>query len=235
MRTTRLRANAGVVTCAAIAASAILALTPGSSPARTGAAAPGPKLTVPAATLAGALTCPKPLRHPKKDPVLLLPATGATGPETWSWNYAITLPRAGYAVCIVTLPDYALGDIPTASQYVVAAIRRMVKQSGRQDLGDRPEPGRPGGALGAAVLAGSAGRRRPLHRHRHPAARHPARRAVVRHGMRPRTVATERRIQVPHRPERGRGDLPRTVLDRALHRQRRCRPTRRVAQARARR
>ncbi len=132
----RIIVSRGVIALAAClvgTVAVVLALAPGSSAAHTARVAPpGPKLTVPAATLASALTCPKRLHHLKKDPVLLLPATGATGAETWSWNYAITLPKAGYAVCIVTLPDFALGDIPTASQYVVAAIRRMFTESGRK-------------------------------------------------------------------------------------------------------
>jgi Lipase (class 2) len=91
----------------------------------------GPPLKTPPAQLAGALNCPQSLHHLKKDPVLLVPGTGLTGPDTYSWNYAITLPAAGYAYCIVTLPSFALGEIPTATEYVVFAIRAMAFASGR--------------------------------------------------------------------------------------------------------
>src|SRR5262245_4760685 len=92
----------------------------------------GPPLQTPPAQLAAALSCPQSLHHLKKDPVLLVPGTGLTGPDTYSWNYAITLPQAGYAYCIVTLPQATVGDIPTATEYVVFAIRAMALASGRQ-------------------------------------------------------------------------------------------------------
>jgi hypothetical protein len=92
----------------------------------------GPPLTVPQSQLAGALQCPQSLRHAKRNPVLLVPGTGLTGPESWGWNYAQSLPAAGWPVCVVTLPDFTLGDATIASQYVVFAIRAMALQAGRQ-------------------------------------------------------------------------------------------------------
>jgi hypothetical protein len=130
MRTTRSRTAAGLAVSLVLAASALLALASTSSANIESLF--GPRLTVPPATLAGALSCPQSLRHLHRNPVLLVPGTGLSGSDTWSWNYAITLPQAGYATCVVTLPDFTLGDIPTATQYVVAAIRTMALQSGRQ-------------------------------------------------------------------------------------------------------
>lgn len=92
----------------------------------------GPPLTVPQSQLAAALSCPQSLHHAKRNPVLLVPGTGLTGPESWGWNYAQSLPAAGFPVCVVTLPDFTLGDATVASQYVVFAIRSMFLQSGRQ-------------------------------------------------------------------------------------------------------
>ena len=116
--------------CAAvsIAAAALLA---GGGPAAA-APAPGPRLTVPAAKLRAALACPRPIRGLRRDPVLLVPATAADPTTTYAWNYEITLPKAGYRFCTVTLPETSLGDIQVGAQYVVAAVRAMAKASGRK-------------------------------------------------------------------------------------------------------
>lgn len=91
-----------------------------------------PPLTVPRATLAGALRCPVAFTHHRHEPVLLVHGTGLTPDESWAWNYAKVLPRLGWDVCTVALPDAALGDIQVASQYVVYAIRAMARGSGRR-------------------------------------------------------------------------------------------------------
>lgn len=87
---------------------------------------PGPRLTVPAAQLAAALRCPSDLRHRK--PVLLVPGTGVD-PSEFSWNYARSLPAAGFAVCTVTLPQHSLGDVTVAGQYLVSAVREIARRS----------------------------------------------------------------------------------------------------------
>jgi Putative serine esterase (DUF676) len=110
-----------------VAAAALLA-----SAGPAAAAAPGPRLTVPAAKLRSALACPRPIRGLKRDPVLLVPATAADPTTTYAWNYQITLPRSGYRFCTVTLPETSLGDIQIGAQYVVAAVRAMAKASGRK-------------------------------------------------------------------------------------------------------
>jgi triacylglycerol esterase/lipase EstA (alpha/beta hydrolase family) len=95
-------------------------------------AASGPRMTVPAASLNRALSCPRSLHHLGRDPVLLVPGTAADPATTYAWNYERTLPRAGYRYCTVTLPDKSLADIQVSAQYVVAAIRTMAARSGRK-------------------------------------------------------------------------------------------------------
>ena len=91
-----------------------------------------PPLTVPQAKLAAALSCPSQFTHPGHEPVLLVHGTGLTASQSWSWNYAQTLPAEGFDTCMVTLPDQALGDIQVSSQYVVYAIERIAALTGRR-------------------------------------------------------------------------------------------------------
>lgn len=86
----------------------------------------GPPLRVAPAVLAASLACPSPVRHP---PVLLVHATAVTAEENWGWTYGRTLPLLGYDVCLVQLPDRALGDIQVSAEYVVHAIRTIAARS----------------------------------------------------------------------------------------------------------
>jgi triacylglycerol esterase/lipase EstA (alpha/beta hydrolase family) len=88
-------------------------------------ARPGPALDVPEATLAQALVCPTLFSHPEHPVVLLVHGTATTPEASWSWNYERSLPAAGWDTCTVRLPDRAMGDIQTAAEYVVWAVRRL--------------------------------------------------------------------------------------------------------------
>jgi triacylglycerol lipase len=90
-----------------------------------------PALTTPTPKLAAALKCPDAFA-PGHEPVLLVHGTGLDAEESWSWNYAKALPKLGYSACTVTLPDDALGDIQTSTEYVVFAVRRIAARSGRR-------------------------------------------------------------------------------------------------------
>jgi len=93
----------------------------------------GPSLDVPESTLAAAFACPAGFSHPEHEPVLLVHGTATTAEESWSWGYQITLPsEAGIDVCTVELPDRALGDIQTAAEYVVYAVRAMAAATGQR-------------------------------------------------------------------------------------------------------
>lgn len=87
---------------------------------------PGPRLSVPPAQLAASLHCPRDLGRRK--PVLLVPGTGVDESE-FAWNYARSLPAAGFAVCSVTLPQHALGDVQVAGEHVVYAVREIARRS----------------------------------------------------------------------------------------------------------
>lgn len=101
-------------------------------PGGNAGATEGPPLSVPRATLAAALHCRGRIRHADRNPVLLVHGTTQTAAESWGWNYLRVLPRLGYGVCGVDLPDRALGDMQIASEYVVFAVRAMAIRSGRR-------------------------------------------------------------------------------------------------------
>jgi len=109
----------------------LVAFAAPAAPARAQTAA-DPALDVPQATLAAALHCPATFSHPAREPVLLVHGTFATDQENWGFNYALVLPKLGYDVCTVTLPNRSLGDIQVSSEYVVYAIEHMAAASGRK-------------------------------------------------------------------------------------------------------
>lgn len=93
--------------------------------------ASGPPLSTPRARLAAAVECDAGARAGRKT-VLLVPGTGATVDEAWSWNYERRLPRAGFGVCTVDLPDRALGNFAVSAEYAVHAARTAYRTSGRK-------------------------------------------------------------------------------------------------------
>ncbi|GAC1438087.1 MAG: hypothetical protein NVSMB51_13380 [Solirubrobacteraceae bacterium] len=86
---------------------------------------PGPPLTVPEATLAAALHCSGPLGGTPHAPVLLSPGTGITPAQEYGFTYEPALNRLGIPWCAVTMPFNTLGDVQTAAEYLVHAIRTM--------------------------------------------------------------------------------------------------------------
>lgn len=116
------------LTAAVLAALAIVASPPIGSPAD--AREPGPAYSVPVSKMRAALTCPK--SFGPRPPVLLVHGTTVTDDENWGWNYAKALPKEGFDVCTVRMPDLALGDIQISSEYVVYALRTMARTSGQK-------------------------------------------------------------------------------------------------------
>ncbi|KRC64100.1 hypothetical protein ASE12_04565 [Aeromicrobium sp. Root236] len=92
---------------------------------------PGPKLSVPAATLKAALQCSGDFAHSTLQPVLLNPATGVTVDENFSWNYERAFTAQKRPWCAVHMPAHTLGDIQVAGEYLVYAIRTMRAKSTR--------------------------------------------------------------------------------------------------------
>ncbi|MEV7396761.1 lipase [Aeromicrobium sp. NPDC092404] len=92
---------------------------------------PGPKLTVPSATLKAALQCHGDFARSPLQPVLLNPATGVTVDENFSWNYERAFALQKRPWCTVDIPAHTLGDIQVSGEYLVHAIRAMRAKSTR--------------------------------------------------------------------------------------------------------
>jgi len=93
---------------------------------------PGPALAVPRAELRRSLHCSGRLGGATEEPVLLSPATGVTPKQNYSWNYERAFTAQHRPWCAVTMPYHTLGDIQTAGEYLVHAIRVMHARAGRR-------------------------------------------------------------------------------------------------------
>jgi triacylglycerol lipase len=110
-----------------LAALVVGVLLPGST-----AVAADPVVTVPRDRLERSLACSGSLSQTERAPVLLVHGTGSNPQESWRSSYAYALPRDGFAVCTVELPDRAMDDLQISAEYVVHAIREMAARSGRR-------------------------------------------------------------------------------------------------------
>jgi triacylglycerol lipase len=95
------------------------------------AAAKEPPITVRTALLSAAFHCHGTLRNAAKEPILLVTGTGATGEQTYAFGKG-AFDALGHPVCDVNFPDYETADIQVSVRYLVYAIRREFKQSGRE-------------------------------------------------------------------------------------------------------
>ena len=93
---------------------------------------PGPPLSVPVAQLAAALHCSGSFTANRLEPVLLNPATGVTPEENYSWNYERAFNAQHRPWCAVTMPYDTLGDIQTAAEYGVYAVRHEYAMAHRR-------------------------------------------------------------------------------------------------------
>jgi triacylglycerol esterase/lipase EstA (alpha/beta hydrolase family) len=91
---------------------------------------PGPKLSVPAGTLRGALSCTAGVAGATRNPILLVPGTTLDPQPNYSWNYERAFTALGWPYCTVTLPYHAMADIQVAGEYVVYALRTMARAAG---------------------------------------------------------------------------------------------------------
>lgn len=90
-----------------------------------------PKLTVPQAKLAAALTCTEGVENATRTPLMLVTGTGASGDEA----YAIGKPafdHDGTPVCYVNFPNFTTADIQVSVQYLVYGLREMHRRAGRK-------------------------------------------------------------------------------------------------------
>lgn len=92
----------------------------------------GPVLREDRSDLRAALSCTPDVATSSKRAVLLVHGTGAKPEEDFGVNLALHLPRHGYPVCMVTIPDRAVNDLQVNVEYVVWAIRWMYARSDKK-------------------------------------------------------------------------------------------------------
>lgn len=123
----------GVAICAALACA--LTATSSASAAYAPIDRPGPTLTVSKADKEASLKCTANVRNAKREPVLLLPATGVNSQQNFSWNYERAFKAEGIPYCTSDAPrelNTNMGDIQSRAEYVVFGIRKMYKMAGRR-------------------------------------------------------------------------------------------------------
>jgi triacylglycerol lipase len=94
------------------------------------AAAADPPLTVPKAKLDAALHCHGKLHEAKRQPIMLVTGTGATGDEAYAIGKG-AFDAYRHPVCTVEFPAFASADIQVSVQYLVNGIRAMERRSGQ--------------------------------------------------------------------------------------------------------
>jgi hypothetical protein len=94
------------------------------------AAAADPPLTVPKAKLDAALHCHGKLHGAKRQPIMLVTGTGATGDDAYAIGKG-AFDAFGHPVCTVNYPDFTTADIQVSVQYLVSGIRAMERRADR--------------------------------------------------------------------------------------------------------
>jgi pimeloyl-ACP methyl ester carboxylesterase len=113
----------------------MLLLPAGASAAFAPPGQSGPALRVSPAALAAAVTCEGSLAGAAHPPVLLVPGTSLNPSTDYGYGWELALRRLGWPYCTVSLPGDGMGDIQTAGEYVVYAIRTMhAAYGGRIDI-----------------------------------------------------------------------------------------------------
>ncbi len=93
-----------------------------------------PAFSVPQSVLDASLECPGADKNnlAGKRPLLLIPGTGNTGPESWDFTYVPLGRQLGYTPCYISPPPFMLNNSATNAEYVVNAINRVYAANNNQ-------------------------------------------------------------------------------------------------------
>src|SRR3954447_14454996 len=72
---------------------------------------PGPALSPSTKAMSQAMECSPGVDHPSRAPVLLVPGTGASAHDNYSWNYERDFNARHIPWCAITFPYFGNGDI----------------------------------------------------------------------------------------------------------------------------
>ena len=75
------------------------------------------------------LQCQGDLARSPHEPVLLIPGTGVTAEENWSWGYEKALAQRGEAFCTIDLPMRSTVDMQESLPVTAAAIRAVSRRA----------------------------------------------------------------------------------------------------------
>jgi hypothetical protein len=117
-----------------VAAVLAVALVGGSSAGAASsppAKVPEPPIAIPKAELEAAFHCHGEIEGATREPLLFVTGTGATGEQGYLIGRG-AFEASGHPVCDVDFPDYTTADIQISVQYLVWAIRREYRLSGRR-------------------------------------------------------------------------------------------------------
>jgi hypothetical protein len=94
------------------------------------AAAREPHLSVSKAKAAAAMHCHGKVRGARREPIVLVTGTGATGEEAYALEKG-AFDAFGHPVCDIDFPDFTTADIQVSVQYLVRGIRAVARRAGR--------------------------------------------------------------------------------------------------------
>lgn len=89
-----------------------------------------PAFSIPTATLAAGLTCSSGSPSSVNKPILLVPGTGTTGPQSFDSNWIPLSQSLGYTPCWISPPPFMLDDAQNNAEYVAYAIKTLYAGSG---------------------------------------------------------------------------------------------------------
>ncbi|PWY99781.1 putative lipase B precursor [Testicularia cyperi] len=92
-----------------------------------------PAFSVPQSTLAAGLACSAGASPSSvANPILLVPGTGTTGPQSFDSNWIPLAQQLGFTPCWVSPPPFMLGDAQVNAEYIVNAIATLYSASGKK-------------------------------------------------------------------------------------------------------
>ncbi|TKY89375.1 hypothetical protein EX895_001906 [Sporisorium graminicola] len=86
---------------------------------------PDPAYTLPQSQLASVLSCQTGSPSSQTNPILLVPGTGTTGPQSFDSNWIPLSASLGYSPCWISPPPFMLNDTQVNAEYIVNAVKTL--------------------------------------------------------------------------------------------------------------
>lgn len=93
-----------------------------------------PAFSQPKSVLDAGLTCQGASPSSVSKPILLVPGTGTTGPQSFDSNWIPLSTQLGYTPCWISPPPFMLNDTQVNTEYMVNAITTLYAGSGNNKL-----------------------------------------------------------------------------------------------------